>query len=96
VVVDAFSEKAYGGTGAVTDWALAAEAARAVQVLLAGGLSAENVGQAVRAVQPYGVDVSSGVEASPGKKDHARIQAFVRAAKLASSQLGVYTAPKAK
>lgn len=84
VVVDAFSEKAYGGTGTVTDWALAAEAARAAQVLLAGGLTPENVGQAVRAVQPYGVDVSSGVEAYPGKKDPARIREFVRAAKLAS------------
>lgn len=94
-VVDAFSETLFGGTGQVTDWALAAEAAKAAPVLLAGGLTPENVGEAVRIVQPYGVDVSSGVEARPGKKDPAKILDFVRAAKLASSQLGVYTAPKA-
>ncbi|MBI4402106.1 MAG: phosphoribosylanthranilate isomerase [Nitrospirae bacterium] len=90
-VVDAFSEKAYGGTGTVADWALAAEAARASQILLAGGLTPENVSEAIQKVRPYGVDVSSGVEAHPGKKDHVKLQAFICAAKLASNQLGVYT-----
>jgi phosphoribosylanthranilate isomerase len=80
-LVDAFSEEAYGGTGYVADWSLAAEAAKAAQVLLAGGLTPENVGDAIRRVRPYGVDVSSGVEAGPGKKDRAKIEAFIRAAK---------------
>jgi len=90
-VVDAFSETLFGGTGQVTDWNLAAEAARTASVLLAGGLTPENVGEAIQKVRPYGVDVSSGVEARPGKKDQAKIHAFIRAAKLASAQSGVYT-----
>ena len=81
-VIDAFSESAYGGTGQTVDWELAAEAAKAAPILLAGGLTPENVGEAIQKVQPYGVDVSSGVEASPGKKDHQKIQAFISAAKL--------------
>lgn len=83
-VIDAFSDHAYGGTGQTVDWSLAAEVARSSAVLLAGGLTPENVADAVRQVRPYGVDVSSGVEASPGKKDHAKVRAFIRAAKLVS------------
>lgn len=81
-VLDAYSETAYGGTGAVADWSLAAGVAQSVPVILAGGLTAENVREAVRTVRPYAVDVSSGVEASPGRKDHRKLDAFVRAAKL--------------
>lgn len=84
-VLDAFSETAYGGTGQTSDWTLAAEAAQSFSFLLAGGLTAENVQEAIRTVQPYGVDVSSGVEARPGKKDPARVNAFIRAVKLVSS-----------
>lgn len=83
-LVDAFSEQEYGGTGRVADWGLAAQAAKSADVLLAGGLTPENVGDAVRQVRPYGVDVSSGVEASPGRKDHASIRAFIEAARLVS------------
>ncbi len=84
-VVDAFSEAAYGGTGQVADWTLAAEVARAAQVLLAGGLTPDNVRDAIQQVRPYGVDVSSGVEAHPGRKDPSKILAFIQAARLASA-----------
>lgn len=84
-VLDAFSEQAYGGTGQTVDWTLAAEAARASRVLLAGGLTPDNVAEAIRQVRPYGVDVSSGVEMRPGQKDHAKVRAFVQAARLVSA-----------
>jgi len=83
-VLDAFSDQAYGGTGQTIDWTLAAEAAGASRVLLAGGLTPDNVAEAIRQVRPYGVDVSSGVEVRPGEKDHAKVQAFIRAARLVS------------
>ncbi len=83
-VLDAFSENAYGGTGKTADWSLAKEAAQSFSFLLAGGLTPDNVQEAIQKVQPYGVDVSSGVEARPGKKDPAKIQAFIQAAKLVS------------
>lgn len=83
-LVDAFSPDAYGGTGQVADWSLAAEAAAVTRILLAGGLTPENVAQAIEQVRPYGVDVSSGVEASPGRKDHAKVRAFVQAVRLVS------------
>ena len=71
------------GTGQVADWGAAAEYAACTQVVLAGGLHAGNVGAAVQAVRPWGVDVSSGVESAPGVKDAARIQEFVFAARQA-------------
>lgn len=84
-LLDAFSPDAYGGTGQVADWSVAAEAASSTAILLAGGLTPENVSEAIRQVRPYGVDVSSGVEASPGKKHHEKISAFVQAVRLVSS-----------
>lgn len=75
----------YGGSGTTFDWSLAAEVARELPVLLAGGLRPENVGDAVRAVRPLGVDVASGVESAPGEKDAARLEAFIRCAKEASA-----------
>ncbi len=83
ILVDAFSDAAYGGTGHRVDWNLAAEASQLGRVILAGGLTPENVGEAMKIVRPYGVDVSSGVEANPGRKDHAKVRAFIKAAKLA-------------
>ena len=78
-----------GGTGEKFDWSLAREATRLGRpVILAGGLTAENVAEAVREVQPYGVDVSSGVETAPGRKDPAKVAAFIRAARAAAAQIG--------
>jgi phosphoribosylanthranilate isomerase len=83
-LLDAYAADRPGGTGAAFNWDLAVEAQRLGRpIFLAGGLTPENVGEAVRRVRPYGVDVSSGVEAAPGKKDPSRVEAFVRAAKAA-------------
>ena len=84
MLIDAFSDQAYGGTGQTVDWTLAEEAARATPIILAGGLNPENVAEAIQKVRPYGVDVSSGVEQSPGKKDHHKLKAFIEAARLVS------------
>ena len=73
----------YGGQGAKCDWTLAAEAAHAHKIVLAGGLDAENVGEAVRAVRPFGVDSASGVESAPGVKDAAKMKRFVEEARKA-------------
>lgn len=74
----------YGGSGVAFDWSLAAEVARELPVFLAGGLGPDNVAEAVRTVRPLAVDVASGVETSPGVKDLARMEAFIRNAKRAS------------
>ena len=80
--IDAYDPAEYGGTGKKADWQVAAELARRYpRLMLAGGLTPANVAQAIRAVRPWAVDVSSGVEASPGRKDHNAVRAFVRAAK---------------
>lgn len=81
-LIDAFSDHAYGGTGQTVDWILAQEAARSMPIILAGGLSPMNVAEAIARVRPYGVDVSSGVEQSPGKKDPDKVKAFIQAARL--------------
>ncbi|MEM6822553.1 MAG: phosphoribosylanthranilate isomerase [Verrucomicrobiota bacterium] len=69
----------YGGTGETVDWKEAANICRNVHhpVILAGGLNSDNIEQAIKTVQPYGVDVCSGVEASRGKKDHEKLKEFV-------------------
>lgn len=76
----------YGGSGERCDWTLAAEAARAARILLAGGLTPDNVGDAVRTVRPYGVDVASGIERAPGVKDESKLEAFIRAARAAAKE----------
>ena len=83
-ILDAFSQDSYGGTGKTADWDLAKEAAQSFSFFLAGGLTPDNVQEAIEKVKPYGVDVSSGVESSPGKKDPAKVQAFIQAVKLVS------------
>jgi phosphoribosylanthranilate isomerase len=81
-LLDAHSFKALGGTGERFNWELAVRARSLGRpVVLAGGLTPENIADAVRQVRPWGVDVSSGVEAAPGQKDHAKVRAFIRAAK---------------
>lgn len=79
VLVDAHDPARRGGTGVAADWTRAARVAAKRPVLLAGGLSARNVEQAVAAVCPWGIDVSSGVESAPGRKDHGRIGALMYA-----------------
>jgi phosphoribosylanthranilate isomerase len=74
------------GVGSTSDWNSAAALARTTQLVLAGGLNASNVADAIAAVRPFGVDVSSGVEASPGIKDPARIHEFVRRARAVSER----------
>jgi phosphoribosylanthranilate isomerase len=79
LLVDAHVKGAYGGTGEISNWAIARHLSAQAPVLLAGGLTSQNVGAAIRAVQPWGVDVASGVESSPGVKDAARISDFIAA-----------------
>jgi phosphoribosylanthranilate isomerase len=80
-LLDAYHPQLRGGTGEAGDWRLAASLAAQYPLLLAGGLCPANVAQAVQTVRPWGVDVSSGVEQSPGQKDHAALRAFIAAAK---------------
>jgi phosphoribosylanthranilate isomerase len=75
------------GIGELADWGRAAELAHQTELILAGGLSTQNVAEAINAVRPFGVDVSSGVEQTPGIKDPARIYEFVRAARAAAGRL---------
>lgn len=83
VVIDAFDPSAYGGTGVRADWDLVKQIVDATdkKVILAGGLNADNVGEAISAVRPYAVDVSSGVESAPGIKDREAVRAFLSAAR---------------
>lgn len=78
-------EGARSGAGATADWAAAHALARHGGLVLGGGLTPDNVRDAIAAVRPYGVDVSSGVESAPGRKDPARIRAFVAAARAAAA-----------
>jgi phosphoribosylanthranilate isomerase len=75
---DAAHTGQYGGTGRTTDWDVARRAALGHRIILAGGLNLENVAAAVRIVRPYAVDVASGVESKPGKKDHGRMREFIQ------------------
>jgi phosphoribosylanthranilate isomerase len=85
-LLDAADLERRGGTGQTVDWMEAAALAREHQVVLAGGLTPENVGEAIRSVQPYGVDVSSGVEESPGVKDFGKVARFLENAREAFEQ----------
>ena len=87
LLLDAFVEGTYGGTGKTVDWDLAAEVVKVSKkpVILAGGLTADNVAEAIRKVRPYGVDVSSGVESSPGIKDAGKLRDFFQAVESAAN-----------
>ena len=81
-LLDSFVAGTRGGTGNTFNWDIAAQAVKlGGRVILAGGLTPENAAEAVRKVRPYGLDVSSGVESAPGKKDVAKVRAFIAAAK---------------
>ena len=69
--------RSYGGTGRLADWGVAGRAARMYSVVLAGGLTPENVGAAIASVRPFAVDVASGVESRPGLKDSGKLRAFL-------------------
>jgi phosphoribosylanthranilate isomerase len=78
LLLDGFDAKQWGGTGRTFDWRIAQRARRGAKLFLAGGITPENVAQAIRTAKPYAVDVCSGVEAKPGKKDPKRLKAFMR------------------
>jgi len=89
LLLDAYHPDKLGGSGETFNWELAREAKERFQkpIILAGGLTPENVGDAIATVRPYAVDVSSGVEATPGRKDHAKLRAFLRAVRKADEAI---------
>jgi len=82
-LVDASVPGLYGGTGVKADWHQAARLAASLPVLLAGGLTADNVQEAIGVVRPHGVDLITGIEAEPGRKDHVKMRRFVAAVREA-------------
>lgn len=80
-LLDAWCPDCYGGTGKTFNWEMAAAARQYGRIILAGGLTPENVVEAIQAVRPYAVDVSSGVEIEPGKKDREKLRAFIKRVK---------------
>jgi phosphoribosylanthranilate isomerase len=87
ILVDAYVEGEHGGTGRTAPWELLADFRPGVPLILAGGLTPDNVAEAVRTVRPDGVDVASGVEFAPGQKDPAKVQAFVANARSTAAGL---------
>ena len=84
LLIDTYHPTLRGGTGETGDWGMSAQLAQTIPgLMLAGGLNADNVAEAVRVVRPFAVDVASGVEASPGQKDPELVRAFIRNAKTA-------------
>ncbi len=77
LLIDAYRQGQYGGTGHAANWSIATKLAQQYPILLAGGLTPENVAEAIKHVRPWGVDVASGVECAPGKMDAAKMQLFV-------------------
>jgi phosphoribosylanthranilate isomerase len=96
IMLDALASNEYGGTGQRLDWTTLADRiellnfdrAEPLRLILAGGLTPENVAKAIRLVRPYGVDVASGVESGPGRKDPKKVQAFVAEARRGFAEIG--------
>lgn len=85
IMLDAFDRETFGGTGKLSNWSVARQTSElCARLFLAGGLSAENVGDAIDRVNPYAVDACSALESSPGRKDHARMRGFVAAVREAT------------
>ena len=87
-LLDAYSPRSPGGTGESFDWDLAHRHPGTPPVVLSGGLTAENVGEAIEKARPFAVDVASGTEAAPGRKDPAKLEAFMKAVEAADARLG--------
>jgi len=88
-LLDTYVKGKMGGTGAIFNWELAEKAKQYGRIILAGGLTPENVAGAISQVHPYGVDVSSGVEAEPGRKAHDKLRDFIKAVRnLKAGELG--------
>lgn len=87
ILLDTGLSGSYGGTGKTFDWSIAVECSRVALIMLAGGLTAENVGEAIAMVRPAAIDVCSGVEAEPGRKDLAKLRDFMLAATKANARL---------
>jgi phosphoribosylanthranilate isomerase len=85
-LLDTYAPERAGGTGKTFPWEIAARAARESRIILSGGLTPETVARAVTQVRPYAVDVCSGVESSPGRKDHRKVWEFIDQAKKASAR----------
>jgi phosphoribosylanthranilate isomerase len=77
MLVDAYDPERHGGTGEQADWAIAAKAKKYHPLILAGGLSLANIQEAIKAVSPDAVDINSGVESAPGKKDHIKVKEII-------------------
>lgn len=88
VLLDAPDPVRHGGTGRTIDWVAAREIAQTRRAILSGGLHADNVASAIEAVRPYGLDVSSGVESTPGVKDAARLKDFFAAVRTSEADVG--------
>ena len=86
ILLDGFDARSHGGTGKTFNWNLARGSASSRRIFLAGGLTPENVAEAIRVARPYAVDVCSGIEARPGRKDPARIVALMWAVKAAEAK----------
>lgn len=80
-LLDTFTPDILGGTGQIFNWDIAIDAKQFGKIILAGGLTPDNIAKAVRRVRPYGVDVSSGIESEKGKKDHKKMKLFIERAK---------------